>query len=132
SSSDAVVSLTHAALAEMNKRLPSLEITKKTSIIPCCTNTTLFDPEKTEERKIADISGNDHLIIYTGSVGTWYYTREMIDCVLCWRELIPEIKLLIVTKDREELEKTLSRYNKEELRTIVSASASYKEIPSYL
>ncbi|MBL7931575.1 MAG: glycosyltransferase, partial [Bacteroidia bacterium] len=129
---DAIVSLTHAALKELNRQMPGEEITKKTSIIPCCTNTALFDPEITEKRKIEGLSENDHLVVYTGSVGTWYYTREMIDCVLCWKEIIPEIKLIIVTKDREELEKILVGYSSEQLKTIISASASYKEIPSYL
>lgn len=129
---DAIVSLTHAGVKELHNKMPEAEIPGKTSIIPCCTNTKLFDPGKTEKKTIPGINETDHLIVYTGSVGTWYYTREMIDCILCWKEFIPEIKLLIVTKDLEGLEIILNTYNREQIKTIVSASASYNEVPSYL
>lgn len=132
SQADAIVSLTHAAVDELHKKFPGTGITKKTSVIPCCTNTKLFDPALTEKRTIEGVSESDHLLVYTGSVGTWYYTREMIDCVLCWKELIPGIKLLILTRDKEELGRILKQYSKEELDIIISASASYKEIPGYL
>ncbi|MCE3259803.1 MAG: glycosyltransferase [Bacteroidetes bacterium] len=128
--SSAIVSLTHAAAGFLDKTYPRYEIGKKTEVIPCCVNTTLFDPsfyqkEKSERDK-------DHLLVYTGSIGTWYYTREMIDCVLVMKKTIPDVKLLIVTRDLDALDKVLENYSDKEKEIIQRESASYSMIPSLL
>jgi glycosyltransferase involved in cell wall biosynthesis len=131
--SDAIVSLTNAALIELEKQFPDLHVSSKTTVIPCCTNTVLFNKENLgSPMHVPRISENDHVVVYTGSVGTWYYTREMIDCLLVWQQFIPNIKLLILTKDREELARVLTSYSLEQRMMIVSASSSYKDVSNYL
>jgi glycosyltransferase involved in cell wall biosynthesis len=133
SESDAIVSLTHAAVKELEKNNQQAGIANKITVIPCCVNTSLFDPAQVTTKNIfKNISPADHLLIYTGSVGTWYYTKEMIDCVLEWRKILPAIKLLVVTKDIKELENILQQYSPAERSPIVYASASYQEMPSLL
>lgn len=130
---NAIVSLTNAAVSELGNKFSSTIINSKTTVIPCCTNTTLFDPaNKNVGFTIPGISSSDHVIIYTGSIGTWYYTKEMIDCIITWKQDIPDIKLLIVTKDTVELDKILASYSNEDRALIIKASASYKDVPSYL
>ncbi|MCE3227635.1 MAG: glycosyltransferase [Bacteroidetes bacterium] len=124
--SDAIVSLTHAAEDMLEKKFPEFNIKSKTNIIPCCVNTDLFNGNSVNK------TGNDHLLIYAGSVGTWYYTKEMIDCVLVMRELIPDIKLLIVTRDREALNTILQNYSESDQKIISTESASYSDMPSVL
>ena len=51
---------------------------------------------------------------------------------MVWKKHIPNIKLLIVTKDLIELELILNQYSKEENAIIVKASANYKEVPAFL
>lgn len=128
----AIVSLTNAAVAELGKTHPSLSKDKIT-VIPCCTNTALFNAANiTEQVNIPGIGEEDHLIIYTGSIGTWYYTKEMIDCIIEWRKQIPAIKLLVLTKDTKELNNLLENYPAEQRSLIVSASASYSQVPAFL
>lgn len=131
--SEAVVSLTRAGLNELNNQYGTLEIGSKTTIIPCCTNTDLFNRERISSNlSVKGLSPNDHLLIYTGSVGTWYYTREMIDCVWEWKKQIPTIKLLILTKDQKSLTALLENYTEEQKNTIFTQSCSYDEVAGYL
>jgi glycosyltransferase involved in cell wall biosynthesis len=130
---DAIVSLTQAAVKELSKNYGASLIEKKTTIIPCCTNTSLFDRAKTHSNNLLpQLSKNDHVLIYTGSIGTWYYTREIIDCVLVWRSKIPDLKLVILTKDRIELELILADLDPEQQKIILVASASYQDVAKYL
>lgn len=131
---NAIVSLTHAGVEELSKLHGEGLIKPKTIVIPCCTNTHLFKPENLSIRTtgIQGISEKDEVLVYSGSIGTWYYTKEMIDCVLAWKQKIPNLKLLILTKDEEALNQILHNYSKEEQQMIVSTSASYQEMPKYL
>lgn len=130
---DAVISLTRAAVPVLDKHYPGIQLREKITIIPCCTDTDVFDREALNTTfTLPGLRATDHLLVYTGSIGTWYYTREMIDCVLAWKTLIPGIKLLILTKDRDELEKILSEYSAEQRALILTASSSYKDVAAYL
>lgn len=130
--SNAIVSLTQAGLTELTKSHSGLNLPTKTTIIPCCTNTNLFKHVTTSFESIITITPNDHLLIYSGSIGTWYFTKEMIDCVLIWKQKIPNIKLLILTKDVAEIKHILNRYNDAEKSIIQIASANYNQMPQYL
>jgi len=129
---DYVVSLTHAGLNEMTKVFPNYLLTAKTKIIPCCTNTALFDPNLNFQKPEIKFNKQDHVLIYTGSIGTWYFTKEMIDCVLNWQKQIPSIKLLILTKDRMEAQTILKSYGKGIDETVTIASADHRSVPNYL
>lgn len=129
---DAIVSLTQAAVQELlNIHTPAL-VQSKTTVIPCCADTEIFKRDGVDVVRLPALSESDHVLIYTGSIGTWYFTREMIDCVLVWKELIPTIRLLILTKDNEELNTILSGYSDTDRKVIVTASAGYSEVPGYL
>jgi glycosyltransferase involved in cell wall biosynthesis len=131
--SDAIVSLTQAAVKELSKNYGASLIETKTTVIPCCTNTSLFDRANTHSSNLLpQLSLNDHVLIYTGSIGTWYYTREIIDCVLVWKSKIPNLKLVILTKDRIELELILDDLAPEQRKMILVASASYQDVAKYL
>jgi glycosyltransferase involved in cell wall biosynthesis len=131
--SDAIVSLTYAAYKDLSLRFTEKLIALKTVVIPCCTNTDYFNKEQIQNKNLLPtISENDFLIIYTGSIGTWYYTKEMIDCILVWKQKIPNIKLLILTRDIKELNLTLQNYTLQERSIIQFQSASYLDVPNYL
>ncbi|MGZ4096671.1 MAG: glycosyltransferase [Bacteroidia bacterium] len=130
--SNAIVSLTHAAVKILAQNYKGIDIQQKTTVIPCCVNTSLFDPEKTLPISFPSLKSNEHLLVYTGSIGTWYYTKEMIDCVLAWQEFIPSLKLLIVTKDIKELETILSGYSEKERHIVLQTSVPYAQVPSVL
>ncbi|PBQ32556.1 hypothetical protein CNR22_12505 [Sphingobacteriaceae bacterium] len=130
--SDAIVSLTNAAVAELGKTYSSDFINKKTSVIPCCADMQIFSKEHKTEISFPKTQSNDVLFIYTGSIGTWYYTKEMIDCMIEWKKSIPHLKLVILTKDAKELQKVLSAYSEEDKSFIFSTSSSHKDVPGYL
>lgn len=132
--SDAMVSLTHAGVNELSKVFGEDLILPKTTVIPCCTNTQLFQKKDitTYDLHIDGLSANDELLVYSGSIGTWYYTKEMIDCVLIWQQKIPTIKLLILTKDEDALKDILKKYTPREQQIVLTASATYQEMPKYL
>lgn len=130
---DFIITLTNASLRYLMNKFPNIPINEKAEVIPCCTNMERFDASKTKKAILPKgISENDFLLIYTGSIGTWYHTKEMIDCVLVWKEYIPTIKLLILTKDKNELPLILKQYSEAQKEIIFTESASYKDVPSYL
>lgn len=132
--SNAIVSLTHAGVEELSKLHGANLIKNKTTVIPCCTNTNLFKPGNLsiERVVIPGVSENDEVLVYSGSIGTWYYTKEMIDCVLSWQKHKPNLKLLLITKDTEALNQVLQKYTAAQKEVIVQLSASYQEMPKYL
>jgi glycosyltransferase involved in cell wall biosynthesis len=126
-----IVSLTVNGLKEL-QRLYGDYVAGKTTVIPCCTDLRLFDPGNVSPARVDGLSPADHVIVYTGSVGTWYYIREMIECTAAWRQTIPNLKLLIVTKDQEALAELL-RSTDEMLRAhVVTAGVAFTDIPRYL
>jgi len=130
---DFIVTLTNSSLCYLMNKFPNIPINEKAEVIPCCTSLENFDRNKTKKAILPKgISENDFLLIYTGSIGTWYHTKEMIDCVIAWKEFIPNIKLLILTKDKNELPPILAAYSASEKQIVYTESASYKDVPSFL
>lgn len=56
----------------------------------------------------------------------------MIDCMIVWKQKIPNLKLLIVTRDTEVLVEVLKNYSVEQRELIHYEQASYAEVPAYL
>ncbi len=129
---DAVVMLTHKSLEVLHQRNKNWNLPIKTTIIPCCTDVDLFSTSNTSALGVNGITANDHVLVYTGSIGTWYFTKEVIDCCLVWKKSIPNLKLLIVTKDTNTLKNVLANYTTEQQVLVISTSASYNQMPNLL
>ena len=129
---DAIVMLTNASLRDINSKFKEFKVIAKSTVIPCCTDMEMFSNNKLKPVLVKGVSDSDFLLIYTGSIGTWYYTKEMIDCVLEWKAQLPNIKLLILTKDKSELEIILKEYSAEQSKIVFTESASYQDVPNYL
>lgn len=132
SAASAVVSLTQAGLNELCRIYPNLHLQEKTQIIPCCTNTQLFDPEKVIAKQIEHLPAQAHLLVYTGSIGTWYMTKELLECLSIWRKQIPNLCLLFVTRDQHALQALLKNCEPSLKEIIYTAEANHSEIPAYL
>ena len=88
---DHVVSLTHAAVAEMRK-FPYLEgCMPPVTVIPTCADLTRF--VHVESR-----ANNVFVLGYVGSVGTYYLFDEVIACFVQLRLMLPEARLLVVNR----------------------------------
>lgn len=132
---DAIVSLTHAAKQEIES-WPGNHA--PITVIPCCVDTLLFDPEKIDSarlqelRKKADIPGDKCILGYVGSLGTWYLQSEMMAFFKVWLRKHPDSILFFVTTEPQELifaEAQKQGIPDARLRVI---SARREEVPYYI
>jgi glycosyltransferase involved in cell wall biosynthesis len=106
SKANAVVSLTHAAKEEMvTWKIKKLK-PDKISVIPCCVDLNLFDPEKISRKNQQNLKKelsieNDSTFVlgYIGSIGTWYLLEEMLHFFKLLLIKKPDSLFLFVTKE---------------------------------
>ncbi len=140
---DHIVSLTHAGKAEIvsgnlfkgkAKGIDSERIT----VIPCAVDLELFDPKRIAEQDRQGLLAKlglekaKQILIYLGSLGTWYMLDEMLSYFQQYCTDHPDAKFLFVTKD----DPVVILYACDRLviprDSIVIASASRSEVPLYL
>lgn len=89
---DAIVSLTHAAVREM-QTFPYLQgMTRRFQVIPTCTNLALFRPLPRAEARPFTVG-------YVGSVGVWYLFDETLACFKALQQRWPEARLLVINRE---------------------------------
>lgn len=77
-------------------------------VIPCCADLEHFHPSqvnpdmKSELRRKLNLSEDDFVITYLGSVGTWYMLDEMLDFFKILLQKRPNSKFLFITPDSSE------------------------------
>lgn len=102
--SDAVVSLTEAGKEEiLTWKLPSVT-SEKITVIPCCVDLKLFNPQKTDpdlvfQKKSEHQLSGKYIVGYVGSIGTWYQLPEMLLAFKRIKHLKPDAVFLFVTKE---------------------------------
>ena len=90
-SANHVVSLTHAAIREMQK-FPWLEGNMPPmTVIPTCADLQRFTPRPSPEAGF--------VLGYVGSVGTWYMFDEVVACFALLRQYSPEARLLVINRN---------------------------------
>jgi glycosyltransferase involved in cell wall biosynthesis len=125
-SADQVVSLTQAAVVEM-QRFPFLQgCMPPVTVIPTCADLTRFLPIT---RVVRDGSSHNFVLGYVGSVGTYYMFDEVIASFLQLRIMRPEALFLIVNRGqhnyiRERLSAAAVPWDVVEL-----TSATHAEMP---
>lgn len=89
---DHVVSLTHAAVAEMQRFPYLLGRMPPVTVIPTCADLTQFKP-------LPRLGGATGFVLgYVGSAGTWYLFDEVVACFVQLRVLLPDARFLIVNR----------------------------------
>jgi glycosyltransferase involved in cell wall biosynthesis len=135
--SNAIISLTHAGKQELlswNTGIPEQKIT----VIPCCADELLFNENNiTEEQKNKlrlelGLQKTDTVLIYLGSIGTWYLTTEMLAFFKQAKEQISNAKLLIVTPDDKEIVKQHVLQAGISIHDVAITFAQRKEVPAYI
>jgi len=133
--SAAVVSLTKASKAEMLKWKGLRLNGDKISIIPCCVDTGLFDPEKVsadkkqEMRQQLGIEKSDVVIGYLGSIGTWYLLDEMMCYFSKLQKKMGKAKFLFVTiNPPEEIYASAQKYDVD-ISDIIITEAARDDVP---
>lgn len=134
---DSIVSLTYAGKEELESRNNILR-KGEINVIPCCVDTKHFDKSRiatdalAELRQKLNLSVEDKVIGYLGSIGTWYMLDEMLDFFKILVEKQPNWKFLFVTTEPKDmiLSKLPARKLSPDMFRIESAKRN--EVPSYL
>ena len=101
-------------------------------VIPTCVDLELFDPAKVSDeakfklRNKLGIKEGDFVLLYLGSLGTWYMMKEMMVFFEQLKEEKPAAKFLIVTQDHFDLSCFRLR------ESIIVSSASRLEVPLFI
>ena len=134
---DGIVCLTYAAetiikeWAAYKKEIP-LEV------IPCSADLQLFDPaainekEKAELKKELDISEDDLIVTYLGSIGGWYLIDEMMQFCKMLIDKIPATKLLFISPHRHKEIKIAAERSGIAINKIIIKKANRQQVPLLL
>jgi glycosyltransferase involved in cell wall biosynthesis len=106
----------------------------KIEVIPCCADLHVFDRKQVREetlnalRSELQLSCSDYVLLYLGSIGTWYMLDEMMEFFSVLKQKKAEAKFLFVTKDEHErILRTAEKYKVKDAVRIRPASRS--EVP---
>lgn len=91
-SADHVVSLTHAAVREMQQFDYLQGNMPPVTVIPTCADLSRFKPQQREQATSGFVLG------YVGSAGTWYLFDAVAACFAQLLRMRPEAKILIVNR----------------------------------
>jgi glycosyltransferase involved in cell wall biosynthesis len=104
--SNAVIVLTQSARQEVLSWNPLAHI----SIIPTCVDLKEFDAarfgdkDRKEIRSQLGIRSEDFVLLYLGSLGTWYLYKEMVSFFMELKKVKPSAKFLFITQDTDKVE----------------------------
>ncbi len=136
--SDGIISLTENAKQEIRSWNIISNADEKITVIPCCCDIELFDPEKFETNREYDkikglVKASDGpVFVYLGAIGTWYLLSEMLAFFKYILNTHPRSTFLFITREPSKLIlSTAKEYNIPQGRLIITA-AERKYIPSLL
>lgn len=128
--SDAIVTLTNKAKSYIKENYKTKNLF---GVVPCTVDMKHFDHKKVNDRVRNELGfeENDIVFCYSGSLGTRYLTKEVLQCFAQISALKENSKLLVLTKsDTTELKSLIKQLDIESKTTITSCN--YQDIPSYI
>lgn len=134
--SDAIVSLTQAAVPVIRSWQPPSAQAIPITVIPCCTDTAFFSRSEQHLAVAATTKKQlgipDHVLTigYLGSIGTWYMLDEMLDFFSVFRSRHAAI-FLFITPDAPELIFTAATRKGVPHTAIKIIKANREEVPAY-
>lgn len=135
---DHTVCLTHNGRSELKTWAYLQSFFPALTVIPCCTDSRLFDPASIREedrerlRKESGIQPGETIISYLGSIGTWYMLEEMLDFFIIFLKAIPNSRLLFITYDEHEHIKNVASEKGIDSHSIIIRPAKRSEVPLVL
>lgn len=131
---DGIISLTQNAadyLKESFDKIVSIDV------IPCCADLDMFNRKTIDVSKLKalreqlNISENDFVLTYVGSLGTWYMLDEMLDFFKTLLSKKSNSKFLVITNDPSaRIHQAASARNISESKIVVTTSPR-NEMPLY-
>lgn len=129
--SNHIISLTNNGKKEMDSW--GLKNIAPISVIPCCTDEKLFDPNNIKSlSKNLDIKNDDFVISYVGSIGTWYMLDEMLDFFIVLQKNRANAKFLFITKDNPSNIYQKAKEKKIDVNKIIIQASPRELMPSYI
>jgi|TARA_B110000091_G_C13741191_1_gene443439 glycosyltransferase involved in cell wall biosynthesis len=134
--SDCTISLTNSGKREMLKWEGSSKFSP-ILVIPCSvdvkdfSNSKFSDDKKTELRLRLGIKNEDKVLVYLGSIGTWYMLPEMLSFFKNLYQQNPNWKFLFITREKELVLKEIEDSDVD-IGSVIITEAKRKDIPSYL
>lgn len=131
--SDALVSLTHDGIKALSVRYDSHILENKSTVIPCCVDSELFQPENPilNLKRSLGIPEESKVLIHVGSVGTWYRLDQELVFFNALSALDPTWYFLILTKDTTAATSIVNSNQSFSSRVVIH-SAPHHEVPSFL
>lgn len=131
---DYTVSLTHNAKNEILSWKHIEKSRVKMKVIPCCVDLDLFNIQHIQKDRQEQIKQElklqpeDYVLLYLGSIGTWYMLDEMMAFFRELKNQKPHARFLFVTKDEHErIVHTADRYGVKD--AVVLRPGAREEIP---
>lgn len=93
---------------EILEKLPQLKQPVKVSVVPCSVDLALFNPVAVDKdlksafKKELNISDDDFIISYLGSIGGWYMTKEMMQFCKMLLHKRPSAKFLFISNNNHQ------------------------------
>lgn len=128
-----IVSLTHAGKVELVRQyaLPPENI----SVIPCAADLDFFaSPRNTrlEVRQRLRVPAETPLVVYAGSLGTWYLPVEMMNFFKVFETLHPGAIFLILNKGEHHIARQAAQKAEVDAAKLRILEATRSEMPHYL
>lgn len=123
---DHVVSLTHAAVAEMRRFSYLQERMPPVTVIPTCADLNRFKAISCEQEKAGFVLG------YVGSAGTWYLFDEVVVCFVELLRQRPDARFLIVNRNEHAYIRERLALAGVSSAAVELTSATHAEVPQLM
>ena len=138
SAADYTVSLTENAKQEIYSWKEFRNNPVPITVIPCCADLELFSlkniavAQQLQLKKSLNLTENNFVLSYLGSIGTWYMLDEMLDFFCCLIKVMPHAIFLFITTEPSAtiLSKAALKGIPEDKLRICAAKRN--EVPLYL
>ncbi len=133
---DAVVVLTHAAAQEIKRwQLPGFQ-ENKLFVIPCCVDTHRFQIAHQDQRQRLraqlGIGAQYLVLVYAGSLGTWYMLPEMLRFYQRLLKQHANAYFLFLTNENPDHLLAVARTYQLPEKQILIRSVPYDDVPTYM
>lgn len=136
--SDHVISLTESGKQEILSWNLSGVTGGKITVIPCCVDLGLFNPEaisKTQRKKKKQslgLSDSDFILGYVGSIGTWYMLSEMLDYFILLKREKTNARFLFITGEPPENILAACKEKNIDASDVLITACLHREVPLYI
>ena len=138
SEADYTICLTAAAKKEIHNWQTIANNPIPIQVIPCCADLQLFNPTTVGQSQLKElkeslhISSDKFVLLYVGSIGTWYMVKEMLDFFKMLTEKKSNAVFLIVTKDHPEVIRKIANERKINQKRIIITTAERQMMPTHI